>query len=124
MAKNPNPDVFMHTTGVYDVSGLWAYVRARPGRFRPVFLPFSDPRHARLVEHVREDYGWDAEHMASLTPERLKVPLLVCVQENGLAVLVDGTHRLLRLHADGRAGFRAYIIPASVTARFRAGGNE
>ncbi len=62
--------------------------------------------------------------MKTLSPERLRVPLLVCVQENGYAVLVDGTHRLIRLFVDGKPGFQAYIIPASVTARFRAGGNE
>ena len=109
----------MHVTGVYDVSAMWSYVRARPGRFRPLFLPFSDPRHLGLVEHVRADYSWDPERVRTLSEERLRVPLLVAVQEDGRAVLVDGTHRLLALHARGRKGFRAYIIPASLVHRFR-----
>jgi hypothetical protein len=63
-----------------------------------------------------QNYEWDRAHAARLTTARLLDPLLLLERADSSVILIDGVHRLNRLHQLGRdyvAGFlvRKWMVP-------------
>lgn len=116
MRKIAVTDVFAHTSGVWDVRAMRAYARTHPSRVPATVTPMA----VELVEHVRASNAWDPARVDALTPRELRDPLLAVELSGGRGVLlVDGTHRLLRLHRDGATHFRVRVFPEGLAERFR-----
>lgn len=118
MAKNPNPDIFLHESGLYDISALQNFVAARR-RYRPRKYSFDDPRVARMFALVRDHYSWNRNRAFSASEEKLRKPLLLIDDPGRELVLLDGAHRLIQLSTLSNF-FRAHPVPGEIASRFRA----
>lgn len=91
----------------YDVDGILAMIARSDGRYGPHNTVITE----NLIEHISLYEDPDQEYIDNLTPERLAKPCLIVRDEIGQGHLIDGHHRLRRLHKDGARTFPAYVVP-------------
>lgn len=105
---------------VYNVTEL------RRRLYAPGYIPHVD---GELVCAYMEDVApflmarrvWDPSRLASLTDDDLRDPPIALSQPDGTMVVVDGTHRAIRLHQLGASTIDIMVVPDHLAPRAQPG---
>jgi len=62
-------------------------------RVRPTVIKLA--LYPRLVTHIRENHGIEADHLGEID-ENLETPIIVVEFQDGANLIVDGNHRVVR----------------------------
>ncbi|KOF22344.1 hypothetical protein AC244_02025 [Ensifer adhaerens] len=100
-------EVFTFNNLEYDVSGLNSLVALNPYRYGPLPCEITED----FLHHISGYKEVDESRIASMTIERLQAPPISVRLENGETRVVDGHHRIHRLHREGAKEFLMFLIP-------------
>lgn len=66
----------------------------------------------------------EPDHLARVTAERLKEPIIVIEHKDRTNTIIDGSHRLVKTYQSGAREIRAYLFKTESLEPFRIVGNE
>jgi hypothetical protein len=115
--SNVDPDgdelLFHNDVGSWNVSR--ALLDCKLGKHKPYLIDVTEAYEAN--KEVELDEAKVAAFMAM--PEFLKTTALVGIIEDGMALLIDGHHRLRAMHRLGIRDFGCYIIEEAHAAPYQ-----
>lgn len=107
-------EVFTHIDddGTMRHFAIWATndVAARYGNKVEGVICTKVPIHAKAVDIITHRGGIEEPRIARLTPQYRDKPIIGIFWEDGLFMVVDGNHRLLRRWRDGFTDTKAFIF--------------
>jgi hypothetical protein len=101
---------------IYDVTAIHEIAEAGAGKYGPYTMPLTPE-----IMWSISGCSLDEDHIRSLSPADLAKPVLGVNHESfGYFRLIDGHHRITRLHRDGATAFSLFLVPeADVKNCFR-----
>lgn len=104
----------------FNVSEMWRYIRALPPGNPDGLIYTEHPLPIEWVEQCLLPMGMHEEaRVEQLTDERLAVPVLGMLWDDGTTVLIDGTHRMIRKYRDKVPTIEMILFPLELRERFR-----
>lgn len=111
-----------HKCWHFNVSMAWRWITAHsPDELRAAGVILTrQPLPRDWIENVLLPMGTHEEaRVAQLDEERLRVPLLGIMWDDGTTVLMDGNHRMIRKYRDNDPTYGLVLFPLSMREMFR-----
>ena len=96
----------------YDISSLRIRIQTNRVEFTIGDIPMGD-----VYDFVLRNREADWERVDSLSLVELNDPVIFLQEPDGSHILVDGTHRILRLAREGKRFVPAYMVPEHLARR-------
>lgn len=92
--------------------GTMKRVAAQYGARCPDIMPVTLPIEAGAVEHIRKNMGIEQNRLDRLVSPYLHTPLIGILwpPDNKITTIIDGNHRIVKLHDTGENSIRMYVF--------------
>jgi hypothetical protein len=103
----------MKLTRKWNVTLLRRWLKNNP---QPLFNIVMDDRTYHFCKNLR---GYEQHRLDRITMEVIdKIPVIFCMLEDGMTVMVDGTHRCIKAYEAGRRLIVGHILNKDVWEQF------
>ncbi len=113
-------EIFEHDRlGSWNITSIRKMIDGNPEAYKPINVSMTDLNTQSVIQSARQCNQNSDERINSLSVAKLSEPIILLKRSEGMLLLIDGTHRLLRLERDHAEFVRAIVINEEDVSRFK-----